>query len=104
MTERINPLNLDEITEIEYLGKIQTYDLTIPKTHCFYANDILVHNTGALEQMADKVILVYGTEDPAGNKKNFINLAKNRQGEKICQEVIFQGWIYKFKEFPYKPY
>ena len=35
----------DEIVSIEYLGKQQVYDLTVPETHNFVANDICVHNT-----------------------------------------------------------
>jgi replicative DNA helicase len=35
----------DEIVSIEYLGDKQVYDLTIPGTHNFVANDICVHNT-----------------------------------------------------------
>jgi replicative DNA helicase len=35
----------DEIVSIEYLGDKQVYDLTIPDTHNFVANDICVHNT-----------------------------------------------------------
>jgi replicative DNA helicase len=35
----------DEIVSIEYIGEKQVYDLTIPQTHNFVANDICVHNT-----------------------------------------------------------
>jgi replicative DNA helicase len=35
----------DEIVSIEYVGEKQVYDLTIPDTHNFVANDICVHNT-----------------------------------------------------------
>lgn len=35
----------DEIVSIEYAGDKQVYDLTIPETHNFVANDICVHNT-----------------------------------------------------------
>ncbi|MBF2057409.1 MAG: replicative DNA helicase [Cyanobacterium sp. T60_A2020_053] len=35
----------DEIVSIEYMGEKQVYDLTIPETHNFVANDICVHNT-----------------------------------------------------------
>jgi replicative DNA helicase len=35
----------DEIVSIEYVGDKQVYDLTIPDTHNFVANDICVHNT-----------------------------------------------------------
>jgi len=35
----------DEIISIEPIGNKQVYDLTIPETHNFVANDICVHNT-----------------------------------------------------------
>ena len=35
----------DEIVSIEYVGQQQVYDLTVPETHNFVANDICVHNT-----------------------------------------------------------
>jgi replicative DNA helicase len=35
----------DEIVSIEAVGMKQVYDLTIPETHNFVANDICVHNT-----------------------------------------------------------
>lgn len=35
----------DEIVSIEPAGRKQVYDLTIPQTHNFVANDICVHNT-----------------------------------------------------------
>jgi replicative DNA helicase len=35
----------DEIVSIEPTGRKQVYDLTIPETHNFVANDICVHNT-----------------------------------------------------------
>jgi len=62
--------------------------------------------SGSLEQTADKVILVYGVEETkAGIKtvKHFINLAKNRQGEKVCKEVMFAGEHYRFEEIKEQP-
>jgi len=35
----------DAITAIEYTGDVQVYDLTVPETHNFIADDICVHNT-----------------------------------------------------------
>lgn len=35
----------DEVVSIESLGMYQTYDLTIPETKNFVANDVIVHNT-----------------------------------------------------------
>lgn len=39
----------DEITQIEYVGEQPTYDLTIPDTHNFIANNIIVHNSHAAD-------------------------------------------------------
>jgi replicative DNA helicase len=41
----IGQIYWDEIVSIEYTGDKQVYDLTIPDTHNFVANDICVHNT-----------------------------------------------------------
>ncbi|MDQ5767978.1 replicative DNA helicase [Thiothrix subterranea] len=35
----------DEIESIDYLGEQQVYDLSVPDTHNFVADDVLVHNT-----------------------------------------------------------
>ena len=35
----------EEVTAIEEIGAFQVYDLTVPETHNFVANDICVHNT-----------------------------------------------------------
>jgi replicative DNA helicase len=43
--EEIRQVHWDEIVSIEYTGDKQVYDLTIPDTHNFVANDICVHNT-----------------------------------------------------------
>lgn len=37
----------DEVVTIEPAGEEKTYDLTIPETHNFVANDIIVHNSHA---------------------------------------------------------
>jgi replicative DNA helicase len=45
----------DEIVSIEPLGMQQVYDLTIPETHNFVANDICVHNTALSVQIARQI-------------------------------------------------
>jgi replicative DNA helicase len=35
----------EEITAVEEIGAFQVYDLTVPETHNFVANDVCVHNT-----------------------------------------------------------
>jgi DNA polymerase-1 len=36
---------LDEITDIEYMGEEETFDLTVEDDHSFIANDFVAHNT-----------------------------------------------------------
>ncbi len=43
----------DEIVAIEPIGLRQVYDLTIPDTHNFIANDICVHNTSFAMNLAE---------------------------------------------------
>ncbi|MEM1254201.1 MAG: replicative DNA helicase [Cyanobacteria bacterium P01_H01_bin.21] len=45
----------DEIVAIEPLGNEQVYDLTIPETHNFVANDICVHNTSFVLNVARNI-------------------------------------------------
>jgi replicative DNA helicase len=45
----------DEIVSIESVGMKQVYDLTIPETHNFVANDICVHNTAFAMNIVEHV-------------------------------------------------
>ncbi len=47
----------DEIVSIEYAGNKQVYDLTIPETHNFVANDICVHNTALCLTLAQNAAI-----------------------------------------------
>jgi replicative DNA helicase len=47
----------DEIVSIESAGMKQVYDLTIPDTHNFVANDICVHNTAFVLNIAQNAAL-----------------------------------------------
>ena len=47
----------DEIIAIEPMGQKQVYDLTIPETHNFVANDICVHNTALCLNIAQHVAI-----------------------------------------------
>jgi replicative DNA helicase len=49
----------DEIVSIESMGCKQVYDLTIPETHNFVANDICVHNTAFCLNLAQNVATSY---------------------------------------------
>ncbi|MBD2778426.1 replicative DNA helicase [Iningainema tapete] len=49
----------DEIVSIEPMGYKQVYDLTIPVTHNFVANDICVHNTAFCLNLAHNIAALY---------------------------------------------
>ena len=49
----------DEIVAIEPLGLRQVYDLTIPDTHNFVANDICVHNTAIVLNFARNIAILH---------------------------------------------
>ncbi|MGA1284480.1 MAG: replicative DNA helicase, partial [Prochlorothrix sp.] len=49
----------DEITAIELMGYKQVYDLTIPETHNFVANDICVHNTSFVLSVAQNIAAIH---------------------------------------------
>lgn len=59
--------------------------------------------SGGLEQIADKVILLYRVIQENQDIKYYLNLAKNRQGREIKQEVIFDGAHSRFKEIELSP-
>lgn len=48
----------DEIVSIEFAGNKQVYDLTIPETHNFVANDICVHNTALCLTLAQNAAIL----------------------------------------------
>ena len=47
----------DQIASIEFAGKEDVFDLTVPGHHNFVADDIIVHNS--IEQDADVVMFIY---------------------------------------------
>lgn len=51
----------DEITAIDYLGEQHVYDLTVPTTHNFIADDMLVHNTSFCLSIAQNAAKRHGT-------------------------------------------
>lgn len=50
----------DEIVSINYVGNKKVYDLTIPETHNFVANDICVHNTALCLNIAQNAATLEG--------------------------------------------
>lgn len=47
----------DEIVSIEPIGEEETYDIEVPGDHNFVANDVIVHNSALVTNMAENVAL-----------------------------------------------
>jgi replicative DNA helicase len=63
----------DEIVAINPAGMADVYDATIPETHNFVANDIIVHNS--IEQDADIVAFIYRPE--------YYQILEDEQGQSL---------------------
>lgn len=61
-----------EIENIQYSGMKQTYDLTVDKTHCFIANDVIVHNSWMMEEIGIQGLL-------SGLKVALISMEMNKR-------------------------
>ncbi len=100
-----NDLLWDRIASITPAGKVPVYDLTMPRTHNFVANGLIVHNSGELEQTSDLVVFLYREDyyDPEKaqreNKENVCELiiAKHRNGPIGSIELYFHKEFSRFE-------
>jgi replicative DNA helicase len=70
----------DKIEAIEYLGEQQVYDLTVPETHNFVANDVIVHNTAFQNCIA--------LHAAVRHKKRVAMFNLEMSGEQLVQRMI----------------
>jgi len=78
----------DEITSIEYIGKEEVFDLTIPETHNFIANDFIVHNCMGKKKVSEM----------EKQREIFIDGATKRGVLSAVAEDLFEQMI-KFAEY-----
>ncbi|MFQ6049793.1 MAG: LAGLIDADG family homing endonuclease, partial [Candidatus Paceibacterales bacterium] len=90
----------DEVVSITPLGIEEVYDATVPGTHNFVANDIIVHNS--IEQDADVVMFIYREDRyrPETSRKNIADIivAKHRNGPVGRVELYFDERRVAFRD------
>ena len=81
----------------------EVFDLTVPGPANWVADGIVSHNSGAIEQDADMILLIYREEvyDKNTTKKGIaeIDLAKHRNGETGTFLLTFQGQYSRFVNY-----
>ena len=78
----------DEIVSIEYVGKEEVFDLTIPGTHNFIANDFIAHNCMGKKKVSEM----------EKHREKFIDgAAKNGVNKHIAEDLFEQ--MEKFAEY-----
>ena len=93
----------DRVVAIEQSGEEDVFDLTVPGPANWLADGIVTHNSGAIEQDADMILLIYREEvyDKNTTKKGIaeIELVKHRNGEIGTFLLTFQGQYTRFANY-----
>jgi len=100
---RVSDVSWDRIVAIEPDGNEEVFDLTVPGPASWLADGIVSHNSGAIEQDADMILLIYREEvyDKNTTKRGIaqIDLAKHRNGETGMFMLTFQGAYSRFTNY-----
>jgi replicative DNA helicase len=98
-----NDIFWDRVLTVELVGDEDVFDITVPDTSCWLADGIVSHNSGAIEQDADMILLIYREEvyDRNTTKKGIaeIDLVKHRNGEIGTFVLTFQGQFTRFANY-----
>lgn len=93
----------DRVVAVEPAGDVETFDLTVPNYHNWLADGLTTHNSGAIEQDADMILLIYREEvyNKETPKKGVadIDLAKHRNGETGDIRLTFRGQFSRFENY-----
>jgi replicative DNA helicase len=89
-----NEIFWDTVVSVTPRGEDEVFDLTVPSTANWLADGVVSHNSGALEQDADIVIMLWRDreETPPGAPR-LINgsIAKNRNGPTGIFQLLFES-------------
>lgn len=91
----------DEIVSIEVVGEAVVYDLTVPETASWLADGIVSHNSGAIEQDADLIMMLYRDEyynpDTPDRGIAEIIVTKHRNGPTGVVKLLFESQFTQFR-------
>lgn len=93
----------DRVTAVAAEGEEEVFDLTVPGPANWLADGIVTHNSGAIEQDADLIMMIYRDEvyDSNTTRKGIadIIIAKQRNGPIGDVQLTFLGKYTKFENF-----
>ncbi len=91
----------DEVLSIEPAGEESVYDLTVPGPASWLADGIVSHNSGAIEQDADLIMMLYREEyyDPDTPDRGIaeIIITKHRNGPTGTIKLLFEPQFTRFR-------
>jgi replicative DNA helicase len=98
----------DRVVGVIADGEEDVFDMTVPGPACWLADGIVSHNSGALEQDADVIFMIYREEvyEPSTARKGIadIIIAKQRNGPTGEVQLTFLGAFTKFENYAPEAY